>query len=174
MTGAKDAHHHHDHDHGADACPHAQARATSAAQVVAAAEEACRTRGTRLTPIRRDVLVALLATHKPMGAYDLIEALRTETGRALAPISIYRALDFLMEQGFVHRLASRNAFVACPHAHAPHDLVAFLICETCGGVDEMSSRPLAEALSGLLAAEQFAPRHQVLEISGVCGHCRGG
>jgi Fur family zinc uptake transcriptional regulator len=142
-----------------------------------AAETACRERGARLTPIRREVLEALVRTHRPMGAYDLAEALKGRDGRALAPITIYRALDFLIEQGFVHRLASRNAFVACPHAqgaheHGPHELVAFLICETCGGVDEMPSDGVAQALGSMLRGAGFEPRTQVLEISGICAHCR--
>src|SRR3712207_9209059 len=81
-----------------------------------------------------------------------------------------------MEQGLVHRLASRNAFVVCTHGHAAEHgsggLVAFLICESCGGVDELSSTALSAAVSQLLDGERFEPHFQVLEISGCCGHCR--
>lgn len=126
----------------------------------------------RLTTIRRDVLRALYATHRPLGAYEIADALAGEGRRRLAPITVYRALDFLIEQGLVHRLASRNAFVACPHDHSPHDLVAFLICASCGGVDELSSAGLSKALSHLLQGEGFEPHLQVLEISGLCSHCR--
>jgi Fur family transcriptional regulator, zinc uptake regulator len=160
--------HHHDHE---GSCRHALDRAQEARDALARAKAACEERGARLTPIRREVLEALYATHRPLGAYELIDRLSAGERKTLAPITVYRALDFLMEQGFVHRLASCNAFVACPHDHAPHDLVAFLICESCGGVDEMSSRPLSEALAGMLKAERFKARSQVLEISGVCGHC---
>ncbi len=170
MSGMS-AHHDHHHDH---ACAHAAHQAQAAQGALAQAESACRARGVRLTRIRRAVLEALYATHRPMGAYDLVEALRRDGERALAPVTVYRALDFLMEQGLAHRLASRNAFVACPHGHAPSDLVAFLICEACGGVDELSSEPLSAALSGLLARERFAPRTQVLEIAGRCSHCGPG
>src|SRR3954462_14136444 len=131
-----------------------------------------RSPGARLTPIRRDVLGVLYSTHRPLGAYDIADELARQGRRKLAPIPIYRALEFLMAEGLVHRLASRNAFIACPHQHAPQDLVAFLICEGCGGVDEMSSAPLGRALSGLLKAERFEPHLQVLEISGRCAHCR--
>src|SRR5918911_921919 len=89
------------------------------------------------------------------------EALCREKGhRRLAPITVYRALEFLMAEGLAHRLASRNAFVACPHRHGPGDLVAFLICDACGGVDEMSSAPLGRALSSLLKEERFEPHLQ--------------
>ncbi len=123
--------------------------------------------------MRREVLEALYATHRPLGAYDIIEVLAKRDGRRLAPITIYRALDFLLEQGLAHRLASRNAFIACPHGHGADDLVAFLICEACGGVDEVSSSGLAGSISDLLAGEGFEPKLQVLEISGRCAHCRG-
>ncbi len=77
----------------------------------------CRREGTKLTPGRRRVLEILAEEGRPLGAYDLIEKIATTTGKHPAPISIYRALDFLLENGLVHRLASRNAFLACAHGH---------------------------------------------------------
>ena len=168
LLRAKPDDHTHEHDH----CAHAADRSAQAPDALAAAEALCRERKVRLTPIRRDVLAVLYATHKPLGAYDIADDLAGKGDRRLAPITIYRALEFLMAEGLVHRLASRNAFVACPHRHAPHDLVAFLICEACGGVDELASPDLGRALSGLLKSERFEPHLQVLEISGRCGHCR--
>lgn len=174
---AEHDHHHHDdhHHHHGEACAHAAHQSERAAGALAEAEAACRAHGVRLTPIRRQVLEALYATHKPLGAYDLVAQLAAgpeSGGRPLAPVTVYRALDFLMEQGLAHRLASRNAFIACPHGHGPGDLVAFLICERCGGVDERASAPLSQAVAGLLAGERFQAQRQVLEISGRCGHCR--
>jgi Fur family zinc uptake transcriptional regulator len=170
-----EAKHDHAHHHsGHEGCAHAAHQSERAAAALAKAEAACQAEGARLTPIRRQVLEALYATHKPLGAYDLLEQIGQEggKGRRLAPVAVYRALDFLMEQGLAHRLASHNAYVACPHGHGPADLVAFLICEDCGGVDELSSKPLSDALAGLLAREGFQPQRQVLEISGRCAHCR--
>jgi Fur family zinc uptake transcriptional regulator len=161
-----------DHHHGG-ACAHAAHQSDRAGAALASAEAACRAKGARLTPMRREVLEALYATHRPMGAYDIADVLAPKGGRRLAPITIYRALDFLMEHGLAHRLESRNAFVACPHGHDAGDLVAFLICEACGGVDEMSSSRVAGAVADLLAKERFEPQLQVLEISGRCAHCRG-
>jgi len=153
-------------------CRHAHERAQEAQAAMARAQQQCRERRQRLTPIREAVLATLYETHTPLGAYEIIDALRESEGKVHAPITIYRALDFLMEQGFVHRLASRNAFIACPHGHGPQDLVAFLICEECGGVDEMMSAPLSKAVTTLLGEENFKARNPVLEISGTCGHCR--
>jgi Fur family transcriptional regulator, zinc uptake regulator len=158
--------------HQHDACAHAARRAADAPLALSAAEDSCRERGVRLTAIRRDVLTALYDTHRPLGAYDLAAALAARTQRRIAPITIYRALEFLIEQGFIHRLATRNAFVACPHRHGPDDLVAFLICETCGGVDEAASPDVGAALGRVLAKAGFAPHVRVIEIAGLCAHCR--
>ena len=162
----------HDHAHGHGACAHAAHQSERAPDALAEAEAACEARGARLTPIRRQVLETLYETHRPLGAYDLAEALSAKGEKRLAPIQVYRALEFLMEQGLVHRLATHNAFIACPHRHGPADLVAFLICEGCGGVDELASAAVSESVSHLLAKERFAPHMQVLEISGRCSHCR--
>lgn len=170
-----EAGHDHHHHHGEDGdCAHAAARLKEAPAALDAAEAACRTRGQRLTPIRRAVLETLYATHRPLGAYDLAEALTRQDERRVAPITIYRALDFLLEQGFVHKLETKNAFVACPHHHEPGELVVFLICETCGGVDEASSPEVGAALRRVLTGAAFKPRAQVVEIAGTCAHCRAG
>jgi len=142
------------------------------ADALAHAEALCVARAQRLTPIRRQVLEALLESHKPLGAYEIIE--RTgEAGSRPAPITVYRALDFLMENGLVHRIESRNAFVACIHPHAIGDFVVFLICERCGSVGEASSRAVGETLKSASKAAGFIPKAPVVEIGGVCANCRG-
>ncbi len=149
-----------DHDHG---------RCT--ADALAHAEALCAARAQRLTPIRRRVLEVLLENHKPLGAYEIIEHAVTEGPRP-APITVYRALDFLREQGLVHRIESRNAFVACVSHHDQGDLVVFLICERCGTVGEASSAAVAEQLRKAAGAAGFVPKIPVIEISGVCSHCQ--
>jgi Fur family zinc uptake transcriptional regulator len=148
-----------DHDHG---------RCATAA--IAHAEELCAARAQRLTPMRRHVLQALLASHRPLGAYEIIERL-ADPGRP-APITIYRALDFLRDNGLAHRIESRNAFVACVHNHADDDIVVFFICERCGAVGEAPGGAVAEALKASSRAAGFAPKSPVIEIAGICTHCR--
>src|SRR5262245_25421205 len=104
-----------DHDH---------ARCSSDAMAIAQSQ--CDERGQRLTPMRRDVLAVLLGSHQPLGAYEIIERLAPGRPRP-APITVYRALEFLRENALVHRIESRNAFIACVHAHAAGDLVVFLL-----------------------------------------------
>lgn len=148
-----------DHDH---------ARCTNSA--IAYAEARCAARAQRLTPMRRHVLEALLASHKPLGAYEIIERLADENRPA--PISIYRALDFLRDNGLVHRIESRNAFVACAHNHGDDDLVVFLICERCGAVGEAPGGNAAEALKASSRMAGFSPKSPLIEIAGICSHCR--
>src|SRR5215813_2130705 len=137
---------------------------------MAAAQDRCVERGQRLTPIRRDVLAALLVSHRPLGAYEIMDRLAPE-GTRPAPITVYRALDFLRENGFVHRIESRNAFVACVHSHDIGELVVFLLCERCGAVGEASSPEVAAKLKSAARAVGFTPKSPVIEISGVCTHC---
>jgi Fur family zinc uptake transcriptional regulator len=150
------------HDHG-----------RCASEAIAHAEEICAKRNERLTAMRRRVLEALLASHAPLGAYELIDRLAEQGARA-APITIYRALDFLREQGLVHRIESRNAFIACVHNHASSDPVVFLICEKCGAVGEAASAVVADTIKSASRAAGFTPKTPVIEISGVCAHCKTG
>ena len=136
-----------------------------------AAEELCREHGVKLTPSRRLVLEILAREGRPLGAYDMIEKVADATGKRPAPVSIYRALDFLLENGLVHRLASRNAFLACGHGHRVQDLVVFLICESCGTVVEATSEALRKDLAALAASTRFVPHSQVMEIAGRCRVC---
>jgi Fur family zinc uptake transcriptional regulator len=137
---------------------------------MAVAEARCMERGQRLTPIRRKVLAVLLGSHKPLGAYDIIERLALKRVRP-APITAYRALEFLRANGLVHRIASRNAFIACVHNHAAGDLVVFLICEGCGVVGEASSAEVTATLTSAARGVGFMPKSPVIEITGICTHC---
>ena len=141
------------------------------ADALAHAEALCTARSQRLTPLRRQVLEVLLESHKPLGAYEIIDRAAL-TGARPAPITIYRALDFLRDNGLVHRIESRNAFVACVNNHATGDLVVFLICEHCGAVGEAASAAVADQLKTAARAAGFTPKAPVIEIGGVCAHCR--
>jgi Fur family zinc uptake transcriptional regulator len=160
MTPAKPAFPSPGHDHS-----------RCAADAIDHAERVCATRAQKFTPLRRQVLQALLASHRPLGAYEVIEQL-AGSGPRPAPITVYRALDFLMANGLVHRIESRNAYLACAHDHDRTALVAFLICERCGAVGEVPAAPLAESLKTAASASGFAPKLSVVEITGICAHCQ--
>ena len=150
-----------DHDH--DRCT---------AEAVAHAEALCAERAQRFTPIRRRVLEVLLESHKPLGAYEIIERAAASGGVRPAPITVYRALDFLRDNGLVHRIESRNAFIACVNNHASGELVVFLLCERCGEVGEAASAAVANQLKTAARVAGFTPKAPVIEITGICAHCR--
>lgn len=155
----------------ASSCCHAHG-VTPAEQTLAAAEVYCAQHGLRMTPQRRAVLEVLARACAPLGAYDLIEQMRKDGVRAPAPIVIYRILDFLKEHGFIHRLETLNAFIACPHRHNPSARVVFLICESCKQVEEVTSSPLDTALVALAKRHDFLADKQVMELAGTCRTCR--
>jgi Fur family zinc uptake transcriptional regulator len=125
----------------------------------------------RLTPGRQVILDMLCAAGRPLGAYEMIDKLADENGRRPAPISVYRALDYLLENGLVHRLATRNAYLACGHRHHQSEPVVFLICETCGKAEEATSTGLDDSLAAVTASSRFKPRAAMIEIAGVCAAC---
>ena len=143
------------------------------ADALAEAEALCARRGLRLTPLRRQVLNTLVSAHRPFGAYEIMDRL-AEQGPRPAPITVYRALDFLLDAGLVHRIASRNAFIACIRDHDAAESVIFLICENCGRAGEASSASVREALNAAAAAVGFTPKMPVIEVVGLCVHCRDG
>src|SRR5258708_32032311 len=149
-----------DHDHG-----------RCAADAIHHAERVCEGRAQKFTPIRRQVLGALLSSHRPLGAYEVIDELAKSMPRP-APITVYRALDFLMENGLVHPIENRNPFLAFAHDHHAAAMVAFLICDRCGSVGEIPAAPVAQSLNAAARATGFAPKLSVVEITGTCAHCQ--
>lgn len=129
-----------------------------------------RARGSRLTALREAILRELADSHAALGAYDIIERLRTH-GRRVSPISVYRVLDSLLAAGLAHRLESRNAFVACHAPHAGERTVLFLVCEDCGTVAECPAPELDAALGEAADSADFGLSATVLEASGQCAYC---
>jgi Fur family zinc uptake transcriptional regulator len=153
---APDTHAHHPHHHDAKG-------------FVRAVEHASEERGLRLTPLRKEVLELIAAAHKPIKAYDLLDLLREKHGNA-APPTVYRALDFLLENGFIHKLESINAFVSCHHPSVAHH-VPFLICDECETATEICDERVAKLLADQAKALGFRARAQTLEVHGVCERC---
>ncbi|WP_237214894.1 Fur family transcriptional regulator [Falsiroseomonas oryziterrae] len=146
---------------------------------LARAEAACLARGAQLTELRRQVLRLVLASPQAIGAYALLDQLRAERPGA-APPTVYRALDFLLEQGLVHKVERLNAFIGCvgPEAHAhcghghdhPHQ---FLICSKCGATAEVCDDRVAAAVAEAARAAGFAPSRTTVEVEGLCAACAG-
>lgn len=156
-TVPKVAHHHH-HD---------------AAGIVREVEKECAARGLRLTPLRREVLVLVARARKPVKAYDLLEALRG-THAGAAPPTVYRALDFLLANGFIHKLESINSFVFCQHPAEAHQ-VPFLICDVCESATEVcDDGAIARLIEQQARSFGFRAKAQTLEVHGVCKACQRG
>jgi Fur family zinc uptake transcriptional regulator len=150
--------------------PHDHSTCRQAA--MAEARATCAEQGLRLTPLRARVLEILLESHMALGAYDVLRRLTAEGAGPQPPIA-YRALDFLVANGFAHRIERLNAYVACTRPGAVHD-AAFLICSDCGRVDETAGAPLAETLAQRAAEAGFDIASSVVEIAGTCPGCRPG
>lgn len=147
---------HHDHNHDADA-------------FVEAVASACELRGLRLTPLRLRVLELVALAGKPVKAYDLLDRLKDDHSGA-APPTVYRALDFLLENRFIHKLESINAFVSCHHPNEVHQ-VPFLICDVCANAVEVCDERVSKLLNEQARDRGFRPRAQTLEVHGVCASC---
>ncbi|NQD96003.1 transcriptional repressor [Pseudomonas sp. CrR25] len=151
--------------------PHDHSRCVS--QALAEAESICARQGLRLTVLRKRVLELVWQSHKPLGAYDILGVLSEEDGRRAAPPTVYRALDFLLENGLVHRIASLNAFVGCnqpTHAHQGQ----FLICRSCHAAIELEQAAISQAIVASAQAVGFSVEGQTVEVVGLCAGCREG
>lgn len=147
----------HDHQHCID---HALGSAASL----------CEQSGARLTKLRRRVLELVWQSHRPIGAYGILEALQAEQGRR-APATVYRALEFLLEQGFIHRIASLNAYMGCSGPGASHG-GQFLICSQCGEAVELNDQRISQVIGDSALAAGFHLTSQVIEVVGLCPLCR--
>jgi Fur family transcriptional regulator, zinc uptake regulator len=145
------------------------------------AEQACAKRGARLTDLRRQVLGLILNNTRPSSAYDLLDNLRA-SHKGAAPPTVYRALEFLLDQGLVHKIERLSAYIGCAHdldhaacAHEHHLHAAqFLICDQCGRAAELDDSGIGDALTLAARRDGFTPRHTTVEVNGLCADCRGG
>lgn len=135
------------------------------------AESVCENRGQRLTDLRKKVLKLVWSSHKPVGAYDVLAMLSKGQDRPAAPPTVYRALDFLIDQGLIHRIASLNAYIGCNTPGAPHD-GTFLICEKCRTTRELGNQEHSQHLRTLVGATGFKTHHTLIEVSGLCPACQ--
>jgi len=135
-------------------------------------ERACEARGLNLTPIRANALRLIADAGRPVKAYELLDLMKA-THEGAAPPTVYRALDFLLENGFIHKLSSINAYVGCHHPGGETHAVPFLICDQCHSATELEDDSIVTALDASARAVGFAPQAQTLEVHGFCANCRG-
>ena len=134
------------------------------------ADKICRANGLRLTELRRRVLELVWEDHAPTKAYGILDRLRAG-GIPAKPPTVYRALDFLLDQGLIHRLNSHSAYIGCLHP-LRHSECYFLICSRCSEVKECCNPQLASAVTRTVGRNRFRPRRTTLEIEGECRKCK--
>ncbi|THD76269.1 transcriptional repressor [Thalassobius vesicularis] len=140
------------------------------AQNLSAVEQMCADQGLQFTPVRRRVLEILLHEHRALGAYEILDRLRDE-GLGSQPPVAYRALDFLVSNGFAHKIEHLNAFAACAHPGQDHTPM-FLICRACQSVAEAVAHLPSDTLGRTARAEGFRIEKAVIEAEGLCPHCQ--
>lgn len=147
------------HDHG-----------SCIATAIEVAEARCQEKGLRFTPLRRKALEILLQEHRALGAYEVLDRLR-DAGFGSQPPIAYRALEFLVPNGFAHKIERLNAFIACAHPGAHHS-PAFMICRICHSVAEAPFAPVRRALEEAVCASGFQIERTVIEAEGICPACK--
>ncbi|CDL79710.1 Zinc uptake regulation protein [Xenorhabdus cabanillasii JM26] len=134
------------------------------------AEAICLSRGVRLTPQRLEILRLISAQPGAISAYDLLDLLREAEPQAKPP-TVYRGLEFLLEQGFVHKIESTNSYVICHHFEEPCHTSAMFLCDNCGSVTEQDAKDIESAIQKLAQDAGFNLRHSVIEVHGLCSSC---
>jgi Fur family transcriptional regulator, zinc uptake regulator len=133
-------------------------------------ESACLRQGAQLTPLRRRVLDIFSGSAAPLGAYTILEELSRREGKQVAPPTVYRTLDFLIEHGFVHKIESLNAYAPCEHLdHAHHGIL--LICDACGRSEEIEDPDVMRAIGEAATAAGFSLKRVMAEAQGLCRRC---
>jgi Fur family zinc uptake transcriptional regulator len=159
MSPSIERNHKHDHD-------------TCIQEALQNAKQICQVKGGVLTDIRRQVLELIWRNHHPVKAYDIIEKFKPSerTQGAAKPTTIYRALEFLLEKGLIHRVESLNAFIGCSNPLHVHELI-LLICKKCENVQERSAERVMESIKTELQQVHFMAHSKIIEIHGVCERC---
>jgi len=160
MNTSAEASHSHPSEHDHKKC---------VSEALGTAAQLCVVRGVQLTPIRQQVLELIWESHKAVKAYELLDRIKPQMDAA-KPATIYRALDFLIEQGLIHRVESLNAFVGCNSSAHQHEQL-LLICNNCQEVEERSAPEVMQALSQEIKQADFIVHSKAIEIHGVCAKC---
>ncbi|PHM51099.1 zinc uptake transcriptional repressor Zur [Xenorhabdus sp. KK7.4] len=145
-------------------------KTTNQKKLLTQAEAICLSRGVRLTPQRLEILRLISAQPGAISAYDLLDLLREVEPQAKPP-TVYRGLEFLLEQGFVHKIESTNSYVVCHHFEEPCHTSAMFLCDNCGSVTEQDAEDIESAIQNLAQQAGFHLRHSVIEIHGLCSSC---
>lgn len=145
-------------------------------EIIKKSQEACALAGAKLTSKRKNVLIVLLASTTPLSAYEIVERYKAQFQESLPVMSVYRMLDFLIQEKLVHKLETASQYMSCAHIACDHqhEMPQFLICDRCGNVKEVGiKKRIMDELERSIRSTGFALAHRQLELHGVCKHCQG-
>ncbi len=145
-------------------------------EIIRKSQEACALAGAKLTSKRKNVLIVLLASATPLSAYEIVERYKAQFQESLPVMSVYRMLDFLIQEKLVHKLETASQYMSCAHIACDHqhETPQFLICDRCGNVKEVGiKKRIMDELERSIQSTGFALAHRQLELHGVCKHCQG-
>lgn len=145
-------------------------------EIIKKSQEACALAGAKLTSKRKNVLIVLLASATPLSAYEIVERYKAQFQESLPVMSVYRMLDFLIQEKLVHKLETASQYMSCAHIACDHqhETPQFLICDRCGNVKEVGiKKRIMDELERSIRSTGFALAHRQLELHGVCKHCQG-
>lgn len=160
LSNSHTAYHKHDHNRCMD-------------DAIQRAKSLCQDNNVRFTPIRQAVFKAIWSSHQPLGAYDIVEQAGQylTTNKRILPTTVYRAIDFLLAQCLIHRIASLNAYIGCPFPNSNH-YDFFLICHSCGAAAECSEDAVKLQIDQAAERSGFLVESSVIELVGLCPECR--
>lgn len=139
-------------------------------KILSQAKKICQVRNVRLTPQREEVLRLIAVQHCAISAYDLLDLLRVSEPQAKPP-TIYRGLEFLLEQGFIHKIESINSYIICHHFNDPKHTSVMLICKNCGSIAESNGQAVEAIILKLTKQTGFQLSNTVVESHGLCKYC---
>lgn len=141
-------------------------------KVMESARIICVSKGVKLTQLREHVLRLILLHGKPLGAYAIMDMLEATSDRErVAPPTVYRALDFLLEYRLIHKIHSLNAYLGNTNPRPDHSSV-ILICAKCGNAEEVPNNTIQQAINLSASQHRFLVEKQVIEITGRCSRCK--
>lgn len=138
--------------------------------LILAVEEASRSRGKRMTDVRREAVLALAALQQPQSAYKILDLINKKRGKKLSAMSLYRALDYLVELGFAVKIDSANSYALCRDGGDCHHHV-MIVCDKCGSLDEVHDSKALASIKKLADACGHALRNHAVEVHGLCEKC---
>ena len=118
----------------------------------------------------KPVMKLLLSDHRCLSAYDIADKV-SEAGKRVQPVQIYRSLEKLMNLGVVHRISTKNSYIAC-YEEGDCKTGQFLICTECKKVKEVESNLIENEITASAEKNRFLITSQTIEVLGLCAKCQ--